>query len=127
MVRDEIKKAKIYDRVHLLGYVPDDALPNIYAAADVFVFPSVYEGFGLPPLEAMAHGTPVVTSNVSSLPEVVGNAAVLVNATGEPANVSQEAAKVHFHNGLWAAPFTGWAGPAQHTADCLTAPSKPDG
>jgi len=47
--------------------------------AKVFVFPSLYEGFGLPPLEAMAHGTPVVTSNVSSLPEVVGKAAVLVN------------------------------------------------
>jgi len=45
----------------------------------VFVFPSLYEGFGLPPLEAMAHGTPVVTSNASSLPEVVGNAAVMVN------------------------------------------------
>jgi glycosyltransferase involved in cell wall biosynthesis len=47
--------------------------------ARVFLFPSLYEGFGLPPLEAMAHGTPVVTSNTSSLPEVVGNAAVLVN------------------------------------------------
>jgi len=47
--------------------------------ANVFLFPSLYEGFGLPPLEAMAHGTPVVTSNTSSLPEVVGNAAVLVN------------------------------------------------
>jgi glycosyltransferase involved in cell wall biosynthesis len=50
-----------------------------YDAAKIFVFPSLYEGFGLPPLEAMAHGTPVVTSNTSSLPEVVGNAAVLVN------------------------------------------------
>jgi glycosyltransferase involved in cell wall biosynthesis len=47
--------------------------------AKIFVFPSLYEGFGLPPLEAMVHGTPVVTSNTSSLPEVVGNAAVLVN------------------------------------------------
>jgi glycosyltransferase involved in cell wall biosynthesis len=47
--------------------------------AKVFVFPSLYEGFGLPPLEAMAHGTPVVTSNTSALPEVVGNAAMLVN------------------------------------------------
>jgi glycosyltransferase involved in cell wall biosynthesis len=50
-----------------------------YDVARVFVFPSLYEGFGLPPLEAMAHGTPVVTSNTSSLPEVVGNAALLVN------------------------------------------------
>ncbi len=49
-----------------------------YQSAEVFVFPSLHEGFGLPPLEAMAQGTPVVTSNVSSLPEVVGDAAVLV-------------------------------------------------
>jgi len=51
----------------------------LYRLASVFVFPSLYEGFGLPPLEAMASGTPVVTSNVSSLPEVVGDAAVLVD------------------------------------------------
>jgi len=50
-----------------------------YDLAKVFVFPSLYEGFGLPPLEAMAHGTPVLTSNTSSIPEVVGNAAVIVN------------------------------------------------
>jgi glycosyltransferase involved in cell wall biosynthesis len=50
-----------------------------YDLAKVFVFPSLYEGFGLPPLEAMAHGTPVLTSNTSSIPEVVGNAAVMVN------------------------------------------------
>ena len=53
----------------------------LYRLASVFVFPSLYEGFGLPPLEAMACGTPVVTSNVSSLPEVVGDAAVLVDPT----------------------------------------------
>jgi glycosyltransferase involved in cell wall biosynthesis len=51
----------------------------LYRLADVFVFPSLYEGFGLPPLEAMASGTPVVTSNVSSLPEVAGDAALLVD------------------------------------------------
>ena len=50
-----------------------------YSSAEVFVFPSLYEGFGLPPLEAMAQGTPVIVSNVSSLPEVVGNAAVMVH------------------------------------------------
>jgi glycosyltransferase involved in cell wall biosynthesis len=65
--------------VRFLGFVPIDVLRIFYDLAKVFVFPSLYEGFGLPPLEAMAHGTPVVTSNVSSLPEVVGKAAVLVN------------------------------------------------
>jgi len=59
--------------------VPVETLRVFYQAAEVFVFPSLYEGFGLPPLEAMAQGTPVVTSNVSSLPEVVGDAAVLVH------------------------------------------------
>ena len=59
--------------------MPDKTLAVLYRLASVFVFPSLYEGFGLPPLEAMASGTPVVTSNVSSLPEVVGDAAVLVD------------------------------------------------
>jgi glycosyltransferase involved in cell wall biosynthesis len=63
----------------VLGFVPDKTLAVLYRLASVFVFPSLYEGFGLPPLEAMASGTPVVTSNVSSLPEVVGDAAVLVD------------------------------------------------
>jgi glycosyltransferase involved in cell wall biosynthesis len=65
--------------VRFLGFVPFDALRCFYELAEAFVFPSRYEGFGLPPLEAMACGTPVVTSSVSSLPEVVGDAAVLVN------------------------------------------------
>jgi glycosyltransferase involved in cell wall biosynthesis len=59
--------------------VPIDVLRIFYDLAKVFVFPSLYEGFGLPPLEAMAHGTPVLTSNTSSIPEVVGTAAVMVN------------------------------------------------
>jgi glycosyltransferase involved in cell wall biosynthesis len=59
--------------------VPDDTLAVLYRLAKVFVFPSLYEGFGLPPLEAMAAGVPVVTSNVSSLPEVVGDAALLID------------------------------------------------
>lgn len=69
------------DQVIFPGFVPDDDLPPLYSAADLFVFPSLYEGFGLPVLEAMACGTPVVTSNASSLPEVVGDAAVLVDPT----------------------------------------------
>jgi glycosyltransferase involved in cell wall biosynthesis len=62
-----------------MGFVPIEVLRIFYDVAKIFVFPSLYEGFGLPPLEAMAHGTPVVTSNTSSLPEVGGNAALLVN------------------------------------------------
>jgi glycosyltransferase involved in cell wall biosynthesis len=62
-----------------VGFVATADLPLLFGAADVFAFPSLYEGFGLPPLEAMASGTPVVTSNVSSLPEVAGDAAILVD------------------------------------------------
>ena len=61
------------DQVRLVGFVDDVDLPILYSAARVFALPSVYEGFGLPPLESMACGTPVITSNVSSLPEVVGD------------------------------------------------------
>jgi glycosyltransferase involved in cell wall biosynthesis len=61
------------------GYIPPDELPLWYNAAELFVYPSLYEGFGLPPLEAMACGTPVITSNVSSLPEVVGEAGLTVD------------------------------------------------
>ena len=70
---------QLHKHVRFLGFVPDETLAVLYRLADVFVFPSLYEGFGLPPLEAMAAGTPVITSNVSSLPEVVGDAAVLID------------------------------------------------
>ena len=65
--------------MRFFGFVPDKTLAVLYRLAAVFVFPSLYEGFGLPPLEAMASGTPVITSNVSSLPEVVGDAALLID------------------------------------------------
>lgn len=61
------------------GYVPDDDLPAIYNAADLFVFPSVYEAFGLPPLEAMGCGIPVITSNRGAFPEVVGDAGIMID------------------------------------------------
>ncbi len=78
-VRRAVIKTRVEDVVRFLGFVPFDTLRVFFEAASAFVFPSLYEGFGLPPLEAMASGIPVVTSNVSSLPEVVGDAAVLVN------------------------------------------------
>jgi glycosyltransferase involved in cell wall biosynthesis len=71
------------DHVRFIGRVSDEDLPSLYRCATVFVFPSLYEGFGLPVIEAMACGTPVVTSNRSSLPEVAGNAAILVNPLRE--------------------------------------------
>ncbi|MDQ3069278.1 MAG: glycosyltransferase family 4 protein [Acidobacteriota bacterium] len=78
-LRRAVHRHQLHQHVRFLGFVPDATLAVLYRLADVFVFPSLYEGFGLPPLEAMASGTPVVTSNVSSLPEVVGDAALLVD------------------------------------------------
>ncbi len=65
-------------KVHFTGYVPSEELPSLYKGARAFAFPSVYEGFGIPPLEAMACGTPVITTRSSSLPEVVGDAALTI-------------------------------------------------
>ena len=75
----------LHDDVFFPGYVADQDLAALYSLADLFVFPSLYEGFGLPPLEAMACGTPVVCSNTSSLPEVVGDAALTVDPLDVPA------------------------------------------
>ena len=75
-----VSSAGLEDRVHFAGSVDDDDLPAIYSLASVFAFPTWYEGFGLPVLEAMACGTPVVAANNSSLPEVVGQAGLLVDA-----------------------------------------------
>ena len=78
-LRRTVVRSGVQNDVRFLGFVPIEVLRIFYDVAKVFVFPSLYEGFGLPPLEAMAHGTPVITSNTSSLPEVAGNAALLVN------------------------------------------------
>jgi glycosyltransferase involved in cell wall biosynthesis len=78
-LRRAVHKHKLHKQVRFLGFVPDQTLAVLYRLASAFVFPSLYEGFGLPPLEAMACGTPVVTSNVSSLPEVADEAAVLID------------------------------------------------
>ncbi len=74
-----VQELGLDERVHFTGYVPQDDLPALISGARVFVLPSLYEGFGLPVVEAMACGTPVICSNVSSLPEVTGDAAILVN------------------------------------------------
>jgi glycosyltransferase involved in cell wall biosynthesis len=78
-VRQAVIQSRIEQHVRFLGFVPLDTLRVFYEAAESFVFPSLYEGFGLPPLEAMASGTPVVCSNSTSLPEVVGDAAMIVS------------------------------------------------
>jgi glycosyltransferase involved in cell wall biosynthesis len=78
-LRRAVHKHQLHKYVRFLGYLPEETLAVMYRLAGVFVFPSLYEGFGLPPLEAMASGTPVVTSNVSSMPEVAGDAAILVD------------------------------------------------
>ena len=78
-LRRLVHRHQLHQHVRFLGFVSTDTLAALYRLAQVFVFPSLYEGFGLPPLEAMANGTPVVTANVSSLPEVVGDAALLID------------------------------------------------
>ena len=71
----EVARQGLAERVHFIGFVADADLPALYSDASLFVFPSLYEGFGLPLLEAMGCGTAVLTSNSSSLPEVTGDAA----------------------------------------------------
>lgn len=75
----QIESLNLQKNVIFTGYVSENELAEIYNAVDLFVFPSLYEGFGMPPLEAMACGTPVITSNTSSLPEVVGDAAIVAD------------------------------------------------
>jgi glycosyltransferase involved in cell wall biosynthesis len=76
-----VERLGLEEKIVFPGFVADEDLPALYNLADLFVFPSLYEGFGLPPLEAMACGTPVITSDASSLPEVVGEAGLMVEAT----------------------------------------------
>ena len=78
-LRRAVLRSRVQGDVRFLGFVPHSVLRVFYSRASAFLFPSLYEGFGLPPLEAMAHGTPVLTSNASSLPEVFADAALLVN------------------------------------------------
>lgn len=74
---------ELASKIIFTGFVPEDHLPILYNGCDAFVYPSLYEGFGLPPLEAMNCGTPVITSNLTSIPEVVGDAGMLINPYNE--------------------------------------------
>lgn len=78
-IYETVRSLGLGETVHFAGFVDDDDLPAVYSGASLFVFASLYEGFGLPLLEAMACGVPVITSNVSAMPEVAGGAAVLVD------------------------------------------------
>lgn len=118
-----IEDLNLKAEVILTGYIPDEELPFLYNAADLFVYPSLYEGFGLPVLEAMACGVPVITSNISSLPEIVGAAGVLVN----PNEINELADKIYnvltdrqFHDelgneGLARSRLFSWARTAKET------------
>ncbi len=84
-IYEAARQTGLKDRICFAGYAPQELLPLIYRNAEVFVYPSLYEGFGLPPLEAMAWGTPVITSNAASLPEAVGSAALTFDPMDEEA------------------------------------------
>ena len=86
-----INDSNIAEDILSVGFVSDEDLVKFYNMADLFIYPSLYEGFGFPVLEAMACGTPVITSNVSSLPEVAGNAAILI----DPLNVMEMADSIY--------------------------------
>jgi glycosyltransferase involved in cell wall biosynthesis len=88
-----VEDLKLQDQVRFTGYVEDADLPALYSAAEAFIYPSFYEGFGLPPLEAMACGAPVITSDVSSLPEVVGKAG-LTHAPNDARALTEAMAKL---------------------------------
>ena len=84
-VEQAARQSAFCSRIHFPGFIAQEDLPALLSAADAFVWPSLFEGFGLPPLEAMACGTPVLTSNNSSLPEVVGDAALTIDPTDSSA------------------------------------------
>ena len=89
-IKDLVKTMNLQDQVVFTGYVDDNLLATLYRQASVFVFPSFYEGFGLPPLEALSYGVPVVSSNSSCLPEILGDAVIYF----DPHNINDMAAKI---------------------------------
>ncbi len=121
---ERIKKSSEREHIVLTGRVPDELLPALYWNAAVFVLPSLYEGFGMPILEAQACGTPVVTSNISSMPEIVGDSAVLINPVDTASLVAgvrkafQDTRKVS-EAGIRNATRFNWQATAQKTASVL--------
>ncbi len=89
LYRDDIEREKLDGQVRFVFPVPDEDLPVIYSMADLFVYPSLYEGFGIPIVEAMSCGTPVITSNISSMPEVAGGAALIVEPS-RPEDIAEK-------------------------------------
>ena len=93
---DDINAVELYEHIVLTGYVSDADLPVIYQLSELFLFPSLREGFGIPIIEAMACGVPVITSNTSSMPEVAGNAAHLIDPN-EPEEICRGMLKIVFN------------------------------
>lgn len=91
---DKVKQLGLDDRVIFTGYVPDNDVPFLLAGSLAYVLPSLYEGFGIPPVEAMATGTPVVVSKVTSLPEICGNAAVYIHDPYDAGSIKSALAQV---------------------------------
>ena len=131
-VFESVRLDPLPPQVHFTGYVSDEQLPALYSGALALVYPSLYEGFGLPPLEAMACGTPVVTSNGTSLPEIAGDAAVLVDpedvdsiAEGILRVVSSSALRDNLRRlGLDRASRATWESTAQQTLQLLLDQAK---
>ena len=119
-LRDKLNMA---DKILFTGFADEEDLPIYYNACEVFVYPSFYEGFGLPPLEAMNCGTPVIASNITSIPEVVGDSGMLIdphnineisNAIGEM--LSNESLRNHYGNlGYKRAKLYSWENTAKNT------------
>lgn len=130
--QEALKNIRHVDAVHFIGYVPDEDMPALYSLADLFAFPTLYEGFGIPVIEAQACGTPVLTSDCSALPEVCGDSAVFVNPYGvedisrEMLRVLQDpkVAKALAEKGLQNAKRFSWKNSAQQMNELIEAAVK---
>lgn len=124
-ITTEVERSKFKNDIIFSGYVSNDDMPKLYNGAELFVYPSFYEGFGMPPLEAMQCGVPVITSNCSALPEVVGEAAILIDPEDyvnlatqiEKVLCSSKLRKVMVENGLKQANKFSWAKSAKICLD----------